>query len=374
MGRIAILSLWFDRSKFASALAGVTFSGTLVLAQLGMYNGFLESTAALIERTHGDLWVMGRGTEVVDNAHALAAETRLFVAAHPCVEQVRGMVLSFASALTATGKTEGVEVVGFEPRAGALMPWSLASGLPSDLHGPSRVTVDRLDLARLHVPEPALGVELGVQGHAVKIGAITNGIKPFTLAPYIFAELPLARRLVGLAEGQAHYWVLNLKHRACLATVVRHVEQNPELQAWSSEAFARRTQEYWIGGSGAGGMVGLGAILGLLVGALVVAQTLYSLTKDRLPELATLKALGATRRELVAFVTWQASLLAGAGGLLALALAHVVHHAAASAGISIVISASVLMLGLSAIVCMCAVASLVSVRTTLALSPSEVFR
>jgi putative ABC transport system permease protein len=38
-----------------------------------------------------------------------------------------------------------------------------------------------------------------------------------------------------------------------------------------------------------------GAILGLLVGTIIVAQTLYSSTKDHLNESATLRALGASK-------------------------------------------------------------------------------
>ncbi len=374
MARISLSTLAFDRGKFVSALAGVTFSGMLVLVQLGMYRGFLQSTSALIDRTSADVWVMGRGTEVVDNARALPAQSRLFVAAHPCVEQARGLIVAFAPALTATGKTEAVEVVGFEPRRGALMPWVLQRGLPSDLHGPARVTVDRLDLKKLNVPEPALGVELAIQGYTVRIAAVTGGIKPFTLAPYIFTELASARKLVGLADGQAHYWVLNLKHSGCVADVVRYVERHPALQAWAGPDFAQRTQDYWVGGSGAGGMMGFGAVLGLLVGALVVAQTLYSLTKDRLPELATLKAVGAKRSELVAFVGWQAALLGCLGSGCAVVLAHLVQSAAARAGITVVLSSGVVGLGLAAVATMCAVASIASIRAALSLAPAEVFR
>ena len=37
-----------------------------------------------------------------------------------------------------------------------------------------------------------------------------------------------------------------------------------------------------------------GAILGLIVGTVIVAQTLYSSTKDHLNEFATLRALGSS--------------------------------------------------------------------------------
>ena len=54
-------------------------------------------------------------------------------------------------------------------------------------------------------------------------------------------------------------------------------------------------------------MLAFSALLGLAVGAIVVGQTLFSLTEGRLRELATLKAMGASDREVLAFIGWQAA-------------------------------------------------------------------
>jgi hypothetical protein len=51
-------------------------------------------------------------------------------------------------------------------------------------------------------------------------------------------------------------------------------------------------------------------VFSLAVGAVIVAQTLYSIVKDHMRELATLRAMGGTRRELLSFIGWQSSTLA----------------------------------------------------------------
>ena len=53
-----------------------------------------------------------------------------------------------------------------------------------------------------------------------------------------------------------------------------------------------------------------GAVLGLIVGTVIVAQTLYSSTKDHLAEFATLRALGSSSGYINKVILMQAGLSA----------------------------------------------------------------
>ncbi len=134
------------------------------------------------------------------------------------------------------------------------------------------------------------------------------------------------------------------------------------------------TADYWVLGSGAGAALAFSALLGLVVGIVVVGQTLFAMTEGRLRELATLKAMGATHGELIGFVAWQAALLAVAGGTSGGLLALGMRRAVAQIGLTITLSAGVLGLGLGSIVLMCALASLASVRKVLTLEAAVVFK
>ena len=52
---------------------------------------------------------------------------------------------------------------------------------------------------------------------------------------------------------------------------------------------------FWLFDTGAGAALLGSAILGIIVGTIIVAQTLYSSTKDHLKEFATLRAIGSSR-------------------------------------------------------------------------------
>ena len=77
--------------------------------------------------------------------------------------------------------------------------------------------------------------------------------------------------------------------------------------------------EYWLTRTGIGISFGLAALLGLMVGLAVVAQTLYASVTERLKEFGTLKAMGAGDDSIGWFPLAQAvgnATLGSAAGLL----------------------------------------------------------
>lgn len=357
-----------------ASVAGVAFAATLLLGQIGLYAGFLASSSALVRNVGGDVWVMARGTQVVDNGERLSAGSRQHAASHPCVSRVRGIILSYAALRKPNGSLEAVQVVGVEPDSKHIVPWSLARGLPQDLHGPSRVAIDGLDLEKLAVQGDPVGAELGIGRHTVRVAAVTEGIRAFTLAPYVFGELETARRVMEMGSDQATYWVLDLERPDCMASVVAHVQKHPDLDAHSTEEFRLMTEDYWVKGSGAGTAIGFSALLGLVVGIVIVGQTLYAVTKEHLRELATLKAIGARPTEIVGFVAWQAAFLALVGGGLGVVMALGIQSYAMKFGLFIVLSPPVLAVGVASVLGMCAVAAIGSVRAVLKLEAAQVFQ
>jgi putative ABC transport system permease protein len=372
--RVAIACLVHDRTKFVSALAGVTFATLLVLAEIGIYQGFLDGASAIIRRVGGDVWLMARGTPVVEFGEQLAAGSRTAVMGHPCVTRVRSVILAWAPMRRPSGEFDTLQVVGFEPGSGPLLPWSLLEGLPADLEPPLRVAVDVADLHKLGLPKDPIGARLEVGSKVVHVGAVTTGIRGFTLQPYLFTTIETARRLTMIGEGRSTYLVADLKDPSCASSVIAAAERRPDLEARTTETFAKGTETYWVTGSGAGAVLGFSALLGLVVGVVIVGQTLYSLTKDHQRELATLKAMGASSWELASFVAWQATVLAVAGGAIGTILVVGLRRLLTGAGLKLVLSADVLSLGYATILLMCTVASVGSVRKVMLFEAAEVFK
>lgn len=376
MHRIALKTLLASPGKALGAIVGVAAAGTLIFVQLGLYVGFLKTSSALVERTRGDVWVMASGTSVLDNGEALGTAARERLASHPCVAGVRGVIVDFVQIRAPSGELVTAQVFGVDRRrpSTALMPWSMREGLPSALDAPGRVVVEALDADKLGIEGEALGASLDAGGDRVVVAGLTQGLRSFTLMPYVFTRLELARRLSRYDAGQATFWIADLKRPACSAAVIAHVEEDAELDAHTGAGFTQMTQAFWIHNSGVGTVLSFGTLLALLVGMIVIGQTLSAITRSHLFELATLKALGASGRELAGFVSWQASVLMLAGGVLSVALAFGLRISMQRFGLELALNAGVLGLGAVAVLLMCALASVGSIRTVLALEANEVLK
>src|SRR5438046_3473619 len=77
------------------------------------------------------------------------------------------------------------------------------------------------------------------------------------------------------------------------------------MSVYTAEEFSSGSRWYWLRRTKAGIAIGYAALLGLLVGAFITAQTLYSATTANAKEFAILLALGIPRWRLSLMVLAQ---------------------------------------------------------------------
>lgn len=127
-------------------------------------------------------------------------------------------------------------------------------------------------------------------------------------------------------------------------------------------------------GTGAGITVLIAAALGLLVGVVIVAQTIYAATVDHIREYGTLKAMGATNGYIYRVITQQALLSGVAGYVIGITIALTISRASLEGTTAILIPWP--MAAALAVVTagMCLVASIVSINKATRIDPAMVFR
>jgi putative ABC transport system permease protein len=148
----------------------------------------------------------------------------------------------------------------------------------------------------------------------------------------------------------------------------------PEVEVYQAAAFSKSSSDYWLFTTGAGFSLIISAVLGLVVGIVIVAQTLYASTIDRLPEYATLKAMGAPNSYLYRIIMTQATIGAviGYAAGIAIVVGLVILSREASAAPVLPMS---LALGLGALtLVMCIGAAVLSIRKVMSIDPVGVFR
>jgi putative ABC transport system permease protein len=321
----ALKTLFSARGKLATGLAGVVFSLVLVNVQGGLFLGLMRKASVLIDDCDADLWVGHRNLENVDFAHEIPSAWQNRIRGLADVARVDEYIVGKGVATLPDGGYEDVWVIGSDPATMRGSGWEFAAGARDDLRRPHGVSVDEVDAYKLG--RIGLGDWIEVNGRRAKIVALTKGITGFVTTPYLFATLNTARELARLPEGYCSYLLVKAQDGADLRALEHRVRNLlPDADVYSPEELSRVSRNYWMRRTGIGASFGTATLLGLLVGLLMVAQSLYALALDHLDDYATLKAIGADDRQVCRVVVVQALSIAVGGVIVGLAVVAVVER------------------------------------------------
>lgn len=292
MTRFALKTLLADRSKLLIALVGVVFSLVLVCIQGGLFLGMIRKSSLLIDNSRADIWVGHRGVRNADIAKEIPMAWLERIRGLPGVLRAEHYIVAAAMMQLPDGEFEGVLVVGADPASLLGTAWAFAEGRREDIRGPDAITIDRLDAWRLG--NPKVGDVLEINGCRARVVAETDGILGFITTPYVFTTLEAARSYARMPDGCCSYYLIEALDGTDLEILSRRIrERVPELDVYTADEFSRNTRWYWIVRTGLGMSFGSSTLLGLSVGLVMVAQSLYAFVLDHQPEYATLKAMGA---------------------------------------------------------------------------------
>lgn len=323
---LAIKDIRHGLFRFVLTCFGLGLLMTVVLAMIGIYNGLVADALAVVKAPAADIWVVEAGTQgPFAEASIIPAHTRDAVARMPGVAEAGAITYQTIEAANA-GQTLRLYVIGFEPgRPGG--PQRIAEGrglgtshfeLLADrktglvLGDTIRLGRDRFrvvglvedamnsggDPAVYVTLADALTLQTALDPAAARVQAARGdgGLRPATVAAVIARLEPGAD--VALLTATVRQW----KHLAALS----QAEQEDLLLA-SVVDRARRQ---------------IGLFLGILlsVSAVVIALIIYTMTMEKLKQIATLKLIGAPDRTIVALIVQQALILGASGLGIGLAL------------------------------------------------------
>jgi putative ABC transport system permease protein len=127
-------------------------------------------------------------------------------------------------------------------------------------------------------------------------------------------------------------------------------------------------------GTGAGITVLIAAALGLIVGVVVVAQTIYAATVDHIREYGTLKAMGATNAYLYRVIVQQSAISGVIGYGIAMVMAALVARGSQAGSTAILLPWTLAAALFALTLAMCVSASVVSINKVTRLDPATVFK
>jgi putative ABC transport system permease protein len=369
---LASRNLIHDRLRFVATVVGIVFSIVLVTVQMGLYLGFGQMVTTMIDHASADLWIMPTGTKCFEDPSLMDERKRFQALAIKGVTEAVPVVIGFADWRVPTGGSTPVFIIGSDLRSGALPPWNLVDGSIDDLSVPNTVAVDQSYFDRLSVN--GVGGIAEIRGQKVQVAAVSRGIRSFTTTPYVFTPLDRARAYTGTAPNKASYFLVRVAPGTDVESVRSRMRANlTDVEVLTQAEFRERSRAFWLFDTGAGFALFAGALLGMIVGTVIVAQTLYSSTKDHLNEFATLRAIGSSGMYIHKVIICQALINAVIGFGIAACIGWVIVQATAESALPIVMTTG-LTLGLFALtVVMCIISAIAAIVKVTRIDPAMVF-
>ena len=369
---LASRNLLHDRLRFIATLVGIVFSVVLVMIQMGLFLGFGHMVSTMIDHASTDLWVVPKGAKCFEDPSLLDLKLRDRVAATNGVATVIPLVIGFSDWRLDSGEMTPVFMVGVDLRDGGLRPWNVVEGNAQALSQRDTVAVDRSYFERLGVT--GIGSTAEIRGRRVKVVAITDGIRSFTTTPYIFVDLKSARTYTGTPPDRANNLLVRLNNGADRENVLQTLRaQIGNAEVLTTDEFRSRSRSFWLFGTGAGAALFAGALLGVIVGTVIVAQTLYSSTKDHLNEFATLRAMGSSNGYIYRVIIYQALLNAVIGFCIATGIGALVVEITAKSALPIVITPWLIAALAVLTVVMCVASAIGAIVRVVRIDPATVF-
>lgn len=369
---LAFRNLFHDRIRLIVTLVGILFSIVLVAVQLGLYLGARKMIIGMIDNANAELWITAFGAKSFEEAGSLDGRERYIALSVPGVASVEPLVAAFNEWRKPDGGATLSVVVGTDMPVGGLRPWNVVEGQAEEIFQPNGVAVDRTYLDNLGVK--ALGDTAQIDTQRVKIVALTEGIRSFTTAPYVFMPLARARAVMGMTGNQTTFLLVKLAPGADVAATQQAISARlPGIEVLTTETFRDRSLAHWLFSTGAGVALIGGALLGLLVGTVIVAQTLYSSTKDHLNEFATLRALGSSAGYIHRVILLQAALSAALGYALGMVIALTIIYFSQNTALPIIMTPGLAAGLLALTIFMCAISALAAIMKVTRIDPAMVF-
>jgi putative ABC transport system permease protein len=377
---LAWLQLTQQKSRLAIALAGIAFADMLIFIQLGFQDALYDSAVEPHRNLKADLVLINPQLQTLFSVKSFQRDRLYQTLGYDGVETVASIYIATGQWRNPTTKLDrAILIWGIDPTKPTFTFPEVNQNL-AKIQPLNRVLFDRAgrpeygDIEIEYKQKGAFEVELNSKVVTVE-GIFTNGASFAADGNVITSDSTFLTLFPTRKASDIEVGLITLKPSANPVLVQREIAAGmPDLRVLTLEEFAGVEKTYWESQGAIGFIFGLGVIVGFIVGIVIVYQILYTDVTDRLPEYATLKAMGYSDRYLVAIVVQEALILAILGFLPSMGVAMGLYQVAKSATLlPIVMKLDRAIFVLILTILMCAGSGAIAVRKLQAADPAELF-
>lgn len=377
---LAWLQLARDKMRLLVAVVGVTFAVVLMLMQFGFRSALYNSAVRLHSHLDGELFLISPQSAYLVTMKSFSSRRLYQALSVPGVASVSSVYTNLPLWKNPeTGSTRSIFVVGFDPDRSVLKLPDVQRQAER-LKEPDTVLFDSASRPEFGpiAEEVAAGrnVTAEVNNRKIKvIGLFELGTSFGIDGTLITSDLNF-RRMQNRDEGAIDIGVLKLAPGANVEDVHRRLAAilPNDVQVLDKRQFVNREIRYWATVTPIGFVFAFGAIMGFIVGTIIVYQVLFADVADHLSEYATLKAMGYGDAFISAVVLFEAVILSFAGfvpGVLISTYLYRVTENATHLPMRMTTDTGLVVLLMT--VLMCGISGLIALRKLRAADPADIF-
>jgi putative ABC transport system permease protein len=371
---LARRNLLHDKLRFVITVTGVSFAVTLVFVQVGLFLGLLDNASVTIDHIGADLWVTSRNTPNVDFSHTFPETLVQRVRSVPGISRADNLIVWFMQIALPSGAQEGIVTYALEDFRAWGIPWNVKEGNLDDLKRGDFLFLD--GSAERRFGAFRVGDYREVLERRLKIIGRSEKALSFTTTPMAFIDYRRAQELSRESlQGRTTYILVKLAPGADAAAVKTEIARRlPHNDVFTRGEWAKKTRSYWVSSTGIGMNMVLTVFLGILVGTVVVAQTLYTSTMEHIKEFGTVKAIGGSNADIYRILAEQAVIAAVAGFFVGAAMAAATAPLMEKIHLQLIVPPPLAAAVFLGTLVLCLAASMVSFRKVASIDPALVFR
>ncbi len=382
---IALKMLFNDKAKFFGIVMGVTLASLVITQQGSIFTGIMTRTFGTItDMSYPDIWVMDRKVQFIDDIKPLA-DTALFEVRG--IEGVASAVPLYKGMIRArmdNGTFQNCNLYGLDDASLIGGPGVMVEGRLEDLRRAESVIVDLEGAtSRLAKPGPTpdasrvplkVGDTLELNDHRAVVVGISKGSRTFQSQPNIYTTYSRAVTFAPRERKLLSFIFVKAKPGEDIYELCERITKRTGLAAYTGDQFKMLTVNYFLKYTGIPINFGIAVSLGFLVGTLITGFMFYSFTIDNLKYLGTLKAMGVGDGKLMAMIMLQALTVGFIGFGLGVGIASFFGTSMKETQLAFRLTWQLVFAAGGAVVIICMLAAMLSVRKVIALEPAIVFK
>ena len=312
------LQLTQHRSRFIVALGGVAFADLLILMQLGFQGALFTSAILLHSKQNSDVFIISRQALNIGNMFTFPRR-RIYQAMDVTgVESAEAMYTSLVTWKNPqTREKKNLLIVGFNPEKPIFDLPEVNSQL-AKIKQPDVVLFDRK--AKGIYDEAIKRVEAGetvtteVEKRTITVGGLFSIGASFTADGHLMtSEDNYLKLFPRQSQGNINVGLIHIKPgydpQQVAEQLIAYLPKD-ETKVLTKDEYIAFEQGYWQRQTPIGMIFNLGAIMGSMVGMIIVYQVLSTDVNSHLKEYATFKAMGYSNGYLLTIVFEEALILA----------------------------------------------------------------